>query len=134
MEISKLWESTPESWGMHWYLMNDHEFGTTKLWKFKYRRADQIIRTFCKIGFPKKLGRPSLKEYCWIMHNALKSNEWQSIWVYKTFEIQIQKGVQTIQTFCKIDFPQKLGVPSLTCRHFKTLKKVLLNHAECIKI
>ena len=74
-------KSTPESCRMHWNLMNDDEFGSIKLLKLKYRRGDQIIQTFCKIGSP-----------------------------------------------------QKLGPPSLICRNFKTLKKVLLNHAECIEI
>ena len=26
------------------------------------------------------------------MENALKSNEWQKIWLYKAFKIEIQKG------------------------------------------
>ena len=49
---------TAEPCRMHWNLMNDDEFGSTKLLKLKYRRVDQIIQTFCKIGFPKKLGPP----------------------------------------------------------------------------
>ena len=60
--------------------MNEDEFGSRKLLKLKYRRGDQIIQTFCKIGSP-----------------------------------------------------QKLGPPSLICRYFKTLRKVLLNHAECMR-
>ena len=40
--------------------MNDKEIGSRKLLKFKYRRGDQIIQTFCKIGFPQKLAPPSL--------------------------------------------------------------------------
>ena len=46
-------KSTPESYRMHWNLMNGEEFGSTKLLKLKYRRRDQIIQTFCKIGSPK---------------------------------------------------------------------------------
>ena len=38
--------------------MNDEEFGTRKLLKLKYRKGDQIIQTFCKIGSPQKLGPP----------------------------------------------------------------------------
>ena len=74
-------KSTPPSCRMHGDLMNDDEFGSIKLLKLKYRRGDQIIQTFCKIGSP-----------------------------------------------------QKLGPPSLICRNFKTLRKVLLNHEECIEI
>ena len=61
--------------------MNDDEFASIKLLKFKYRTGDQIIQTFCKIGFP-----------------------------------------------------QKLGPPSLIGRNFKTLREVVLDHAECIEI
>ena len=61
--------------------MNDEKFMTLKLLKFKYRRGNQIIQTFFKIG----------------------SN-------------------------------QKLGPPSLISRNFQTIRKVLLNHAECIEI
>ena len=129
------------------------------------------------------------------MHNALKCNKRWSIWVHKTFKIEIQKrgpnnsdflqnwfpseirssslisrnfktlrkvllnsrmhwnlmkddqfgsikflklkyrrGHQIIQTFCKIGSSKKLGAPSLICRNFKILKKLLLNDAECIEI
>ena len=43
-------------------------------------------------------------------------------------------GDQVIWTFCIIGSPDKLGSPSLICRNFKTLRKVLLNHVECIEI
>ena len=53
-------KSTPESCRIHSNLVNDNEFGFTKLLKSKYRRGDQIIQTFCKIGSPQKLAPPSL--------------------------------------------------------------------------
>ena len=74
-------KTTLESCKTHWNLMNDKKFGTLKPLKLKYRRGDQIIQTFCKIG----------------------SN-------------------------------QNLVPPSLICRNFKTVRKLLLNHAECIEI
>ena len=40
--------------------MNDEEFGSRKVLKLKYRRGNQIIQTFCKIGYPQKLDPPSL--------------------------------------------------------------------------
>ena len=49
-------------------------------------------------------------------------------------ELKYRRGDQIIQTFCKTGFPQKSGPPSFTCRNFKTLRKVLLNHAENIQI
>ena len=40
--------------------MNDEEIGSRKILILKYRRADQIIQAFCKIGSPQKLAPPSL--------------------------------------------------------------------------
>ena len=49
--------SNPESYKMHWNLMNDKDIGSEKLLNLKYRRGgDQIIQTFWKIGSPQKLG------------------------------------------------------------------------------
>ena len=42
--------------------MNDEEFGSIKFLKLKYRRVDQIIETFWRIGSPQKLGAPSFVE------------------------------------------------------------------------
>ena len=58
----------------------------------------------------------------------------------KTFKIEIQKGGPNNSDFMQnwfpqeIGFPKKLGRPSLISRNFKILKRVLLNHAECIEI
>ena len=79
--------STAESYKMHWKLINGAEFGSRKLFKLKYRRHDQIIQTFCKIGSPQKVGPPSLicrisgpwENSSWLMQNGLKSNEWRKI-------------------------------------------------------
>ena len=40
--------------------MNDEQFGSIQLLRLKYRRGDQIIQTFWKIGSPQKLGPHSL--------------------------------------------------------------------------
>ena len=40
--------------------MKHEEFGSKKLLKLKYRRGDQIIQTFSKIGSTQKLGPHSL--------------------------------------------------------------------------
>ena len=40
--------------------MNDEEFWSIELLRFKYRRGDKIIQTFFKTGSPQKLGPPSL--------------------------------------------------------------------------
>ena len=48
--------------------------------------------------------------------------------------LKYRSGDQTIQTFCKIVFPQKLDPPSLICRKFKTLRKAFLIDAEWTEI
>ena len=60
----------------------------------------------------------------------MNDNEFRST---KLLKSKYRRGHQIIQTFCKIGSPQKLGPPSLICRYFKTLRKVLLNHAECMR-
>ena len=52
----------------------------------------------------------------------------------ETFKIEIQKGDQTIQLFCRIGYPQKLGPPSLIFGNLRIQRKLLINHAECIEI
>ena len=42
-------------------LMNDYEIGYIKLLILKYRKGDQIIKSFFKVGSPQKLGLPSKK-------------------------------------------------------------------------
>ena len=85
---------------MHWNLMNDKEFGSRKVLKLKYRKGDQIVQTFCKIGSSEKLGPPSLiwrnfntltKKIVQIIQSTWKSNEWRRIWLFGSFKIEIQK-------------------------------------------
>ena len=68
------------------------------------------------------------------MQNALKSNEWRRIWVLETFKIEIQKGRPNNSAFCGMDSPKKLGPASLIFRNLKSLRKLLLSHADCIQI
>ena len=62
--LFSLWKSqksekgTPESSRIHRNLKNDQEFGSLALLKMKYRRGDQIIQTYCRIGSPQKLDPP----------------------------------------------------------------------------
>ena len=48
--------------------------------------------------------------------------------------LKYKRGDETIQTFCKIGSPQKLGPPSLICTNLKILGEVDLNHTKCIEI
>ena len=52
----------------------------------------------------------------------------------KLLILKYRKRDQIFETFCKIGSSQKLGPPSLICRNFKTLRKVFLNHPQCIEI
>ena len=52
----------------------------------------------------------------------------------KLLKLKYRTRDQIIQTFCKIGSPQKLGPPSLICGNFKTLRKVIMDHAEFIEI
>ena len=128
---------------MHWNLLNKEEFRFLKFLKLKYRRGDQIIHPFCRIGCPKKLGPASLiwenfkkltkntAESCRMHWNLLNDEEFGS---FKFLKLKYRRGDQIIQPFCRIGSPKKLGPPSLIWENFKKLTKVLLNHVECIEI
>ena len=49
-KFEKTEKSTAESCRMHRNLLDDKEFGSLKFSKFKYKRGDQIIQPFCRIG------------------------------------------------------------------------------------
>ena len=51
-KFRKAEKSTAESCRRHWNLKNDKEFRSFKLLKSKYRRENQIIQPFCRIGSP----------------------------------------------------------------------------------
>ena len=88
--LKKLRKSTSESCKMHLNLMNDEEFVSFKF--LKYRKGEQIIQSFFRIGFPKKLCPPYLIwgsfkmlrkvllnyveciEIWWMIHNLGPSN------------------------------------------------------------
>ena len=38
--------------------MNDEEFDSVKFLELKYRRGDQIIQPFCRIGSPQEIRSP----------------------------------------------------------------------------
>ena len=135
-------KSTPESCRIHSNAMNDEELGSGKLYKLKDRMGDRTIQTFWKIGSRKKLGSPSgicrnfttlrsLLDSCRMDWNIMNYEEF---WSKKLLKLQYRRGEQIIQTFCKVGSPQKLAPPSLIRPNFRTLRKVLLIHAECIEM
>ena len=115
--------------------MNDEEFGSVKLLKLKFRRVDQIIQTFCRIGSPQKLGPPSVicrnfksltkksSESYRTHGNLMNEEEFGSLKVLKSkhrrgdqiIEVFFRSAwflprnqapsIQAIQLFCKIGFP-----------------------------
>ena len=134
---------TPESCRIHWNAMKDEEFGSRKLLKFKYRRGNQIIPTFCKIGsFPEIMSplfnlykfRDSSKstpESCRIHWNAMNDEEFGS---RKLLKLKYRRRDQIVQTFCKIGSPQKLVPPCLIWGKFRILRKFFLIHVEWTEI
>ena len=102
-------KGTPESCRMHWNLMNEEEFGSIKFSKSKYRRGEQIIQTFCRIGSYQKLGLPSslicrnvkslTKKFSesYRRHgNLMNDKEFRSL---KVLKLKYGRGDQIIQLF-----------------------------------
>ena len=62
--------------------------------------------------------------------NTLKSNEWQKIWVLKSFKSEIQKEGQNNSDVPQNWFFQENRSLSLICRNFKSLRKILLKRGR----
>ena len=64
-KFEKTEKSADESCRTHWNLMNDEEFGCFKFLELKYRRGDQIIQPFCRIGSHQQIRSPlfNLKKF-----------------------------------------------------------------------
>ena len=119
--------------------LNDEKLRSFKLVKLKYRRGwssnsdvlhnwfFQEIRSFLfnlqKIQDSGKRIPESWKIY-W---NLINDQDSRSI---KLLNLKYRRVEQIIQTFSKISSSEKWGSSFLICRNFKTLRKVLLNHAE----
>ena len=128
---------------MCWNRMNEHEFASRKLLKLKYRRGWPNNSHSLQNWFPPEISSPifnlkifqdceeSTPQSCRMHWNLMNENEFGTINLLK---LKYRRGDQIIQSFCKIRLPQILGPPSLFCRILKTLRKVPLNHKECIDI
>ena len=66
------------------------------------------------------------------MHSNLKNEE--EFGSFKLLKLEYRRGDQIIQLFSRTGSPKKLGSISLIWGNFKKLRKVLLNHVECIEI
>ena len=98
-------KNTAESCRMHWNLMNDDEFGSFKLLKFKYRRGDQIIQLFYRIGSPQEIRSPlfNLRKFqkpeksstasCRTHWNLMNDKEFGS---FKFLKLKYRRGDQIV--------------------------------------
>ena len=78
-----------------------------------------------------RISEKSTPESCRMNRSVMNDDEILSI---KIFKLKYRRVDHIIQTFFKIVSSQKLCSPALIYRNFKSPGKVLLNHAECIKI
>ena len=117
---------------MHWNIIKDDEFGSIKFLKLKYRRGDEINQTFCKIASAQKLSPPlfnfykswdSWGKYSWIMKHALKSNEWEIIWLHKAFKIEIQNRGPNNSNILQNCFTPEIRSPLFNFKKFQDSEK-----------
>ena len=119
------------------------------IFKIKIQMGEQMIEPFCKIGCSLKIrshlfnlrkfrkSEKSAAESCRMHWNLMNDEEYQFI---KVFKFKETSGDQIIQLFWKILFPQEITSPSLiwgnleNLRKVRPLRKVLLNHIECIEV
>ena len=128
---------------MHWILMNDKEFGSRKLWKLKYRRGNQIIQTFCKIGSPPEIRsllfnlykfenpEKSTPESYKMLWNRMNDEEFGSKNVSKS---KYRRGGPNYLDILQNWFSPEIRSFSVICRNFRTLRKAFLIHAEWTEI
>ena len=131
-KFHKSLKSTAESCRMHWNLMNDDEFGFLKLLKLKYRRVDQIIQLFCRIGSPEEIRCPLFNLVSFqkaeksttassSMHWNLMNNE--ECGSFKLLKLKYRWGEEIIELFCRIGFPQEIRSPLFNLRKFRKAEK-----------
>ena len=107
---------------MHWNLLTDHEIGSLKFLKLKYRRWYGKIQLFCRIGSDKEIGsslfnlskgyktEKSIGESCRMHWCLLNDNEFGSL---KFLKFRYGRGDQIIQPFYRIAPPplQEISIP-----------------------
>ena len=59
-KFQKTEKTTAESCRIDWNLLDDKEPGFVEFLKLIYRKGDQIIQPFCRIGYPQEMRSPSL--------------------------------------------------------------------------
>ena len=127
-KIQKPEKSTAASCRTHWNLMNDEEFGSFKLLKLKYRREDEIIQLFCRIGSTQEIRSPlfnlrkfqkpekSTAESCRRHGNLMNDEKFGS---FKFLKLKYRRGDQIIQPICRIGSPQEIRSPVINLMNFQ---------------
>ena len=117
---------------MHFNLMNDKEFGSLKFLKLKYRRGDQIIQPFCRIGSPGEIRSPlfnltkfkkaekSTAESCRKHWNLMNDKEFAS---FKLLKFRYSRVDQIIHPFCRIGSSKEIRSPFFNLTKFQKLEK-----------
>ena len=121
-KFSKTNKSIAGSCRMHWNLIKDEDFGSFKCLKLNYRRWEQIIQPFCRIGCPKEI-RSSVfnltkfsktdkrtSESCRVHWNLMKGEDFGS---FKCLKLKYRRGEEIIQPFCRTGSPQETTNQSL---------------------
>ena len=131
-KFKKIEKTTNESCRMYWNLPNHEEFGSIKFLTLKYRRGDQIIQPFCRIGSPQEIRSPlfylrkfektekNTAESCRMHWNLLDDEDFGSL---KFLKLKYRRGAQIIQPFCRIGSPQEIRSPLFNLRKFKKIEK-----------
>ena len=125
-------KSTTVSSRTHWNLMNDEEFGSFRLLKFKYRRGHQIIPAFCRIGSPQEIRSPlfnlmnfqkpekSTAESCRRHWDLMNDEKFGS---FELLKLKYRRGDEIIQQFCRIGSPREIRSPLFNLRKFEKPEK-----------
>ena len=143
MEISKTWERY--SWIKQNVLKSNEwrRIWILKTFKIEMQNGGRINSDFLQNWFCPEIGSylfnlkkfqksdKSSSESSRTHWNLMNDKEFGSL---KFLKLKYRRGDKIIQTFCRIGFPQKFDSPCLTCTNVKTLRKLLLNHAEFIEI
>ena len=137
-KLQKSEKSTPESFWMLWNLMIGALFWSSKLFKLKYNRGDQIIQPFCRIrshqeirfllfNLLKFLKSDKITSESWRAHWNLMNDE--EFWPLKLLKLKYRRGEYSHSS--ELLPTKKLGAPSLICKNLESQGKVLLNHSKC---
>ena len=125
-KISKSDKSTVESCRMHWNLMNDEKFESFKCLLLKYKRGNQIIQLFCRIGSPLEI-RSLLCIFKFSISGESTADSLRTHWnltndkefgSFKRLILKYRRGDLIIQAFPRIGSPQELRY------HLFNLKKI----------